>query len=113
MLEDGRTIELPPNPAPFLSRYLDDIGPVIYTGTGRAPIEWGDIIAWEQKVGFALPPWQARLLRSLSRDYLNMLALAEDPACPPPWLTESEVADNRDRVAKQIGVLFRSLAKKG
>lgn len=111
MREEGLDLPLPPNPAPFLVDYLNDIGPTISTGMGSVSLEWRDIAAWEASVGFSLPPWQARLIRSLSHDYLAMSREAEKPACPAPWTPEVRSTDHREVVSDKVGQLFRGLAK--
>lgn len=111
MKEDGLDLPLPPNPAPFLVDYLNDIGPTLSSGMGAIPIGWRDIAAWESIVGFHLPPWQARLIRSLSYDYLSMSREAEKPTCPAPWTPEVRSTEHREMVAEKVGQFFKGLAK--
>lgn len=65
--------------------YLFEIGPIVTTGMGTAPISHQEMQAWQHNVGIALEPWQARLIRQLSHDYIAEMQRAEKPDCPAPW----------------------------
>lgn len=111
MRDRGQDLPLPSCPAPHLIEYLFEIGPTIPAGMGMSQIEWRDIDAWCERTGVDLPPWQARLLRLLSRDYLVMLREAEDPMCPAPMSHEADVLAKRAAVSRDIGAMFRTMAK--
>jgi hypothetical protein len=51
---------------------------------GAAPIGWQDLIAWQSQTGIALQPWEARIIRQASREYVSQMAEAMKPECPPP-----------------------------
>lgn len=112
MREEGIALPLPPCRAPFLVDYLLQIGPTVPGGMGAAAIGWRDIVAWQECTGIALPPWQAKLLRHASAEYLAMARDAEKPDCPQPWLTGEQVAENRQVVGKAVVGLFDGLAAK-
>lgn len=86
MKAKGLEIAFPLNPAPYLTDWLYDIGPVISGGMAMARIEWRDIRAWEESVGIKLEPWEAQLIRRLSGAYLSMSVNAKEEACPAPYI---------------------------
>lgn len=82
---DGVTPQMPPNVAPHIIDRLIDIGLTEAAGMGVVPIGWTTINAWCDRTGVDLPPWEARMLRRLSADYIAQSRKAEDETCPPPW----------------------------
>lgn len=62
-----------------------EIGPVDMFGGERAPLSWQSIRAWEASMQKKLRPWEARLLRRLSGDYLAESRAAEDEHRTAPW----------------------------
>jgi hypothetical protein len=97
----GEEPALPYCSARFLSDYLFEIGPIKAVGMGTGPIDWQDIEAWQRCTAITLPPWQARLLRSLSRSYLAMSREAEEPDCRSPM--EDEVTKReREAVSQKL-----------
>ncbi|NML88760.1 hypothetical protein HHL26_06725 [Sphingobium sp. TB-6] len=107
MKEDGIAVELPPNPTPYLTDWLMEIGPTASTGMGPAVLAWGEIEAWARQIGINLTTWEARTLRRLSRDFLDQMNKAKEPACPAPFTTR---ADNDEAVSKQFERMFRAMA---
>jgi hypothetical protein len=83
--KSGVTPPMPPNPAPHIIDRLIEVGLSEAAGMGAVPLSWREIDAWQRNTGTDLPPWEARLLRRLSSDYLAMSRKAEDENCPPPW----------------------------
>ena len=53
-----------------------------------APISWLTIDAWQRVTGVHLAPWEARLIRTLSIEYLAEHRRAESENCPAPWRAE-------------------------
>lgn len=103
MKADDIPVRMPPNPAPHFIDRLVEIGLTESTGMGGAPLSWGSIAGWQSVVGIELQPWEARLIRKLSVEYLAENRRAEEPACPAPWQTERsareiEVEDERLRM---------------
>lgn len=76
---------MPPNPAPHLVDRLVELGLTEAAGMGAAPVSWSTIGAWQSVTGIELAPWEARLLRQLSVEYLAEGRRAESESCPPPW----------------------------
>lgn len=65
----------------YLIGYLYEIGPT----SGEEAITQPAIRAWQDNIGIELPPWQVRLLRRLSIDYLSESHQARKRDCPAPW----------------------------
>ena len=85
MKRDSINPEMPPSPAPHIIDRLIEIGLSEPAGMGAAPLSWQTIAAWQHDTCVRLAPWEARLLRRLSNDYLAESRRAEDETCPPPW----------------------------
>lgn len=76
---------MPPCEAEYLVAYLFDAGPVMAAGMGVATLSHQELQAFCELTGIALQPWEARMLRNLSRDYLTASQAAEKIDCPAPW----------------------------
>ncbi len=88
MKRDGVPISMPPNPMPHLIDRLIEIGLTEAAGMGVVPLSWREIEAWQHNVHVALAPWEARLIRKLSVEYVAEGRRAESENCPPPWRAE-------------------------
>lgn len=97
---------MPPCELPYLVGYLWEVGPVIDGGMGSFPVQETDLAAWQSNTGIELEPWESRLLRRLSREYLVQLQQAEKPDCLPPWLSGLPLAERRKAVASKIDAIF-------
>lgn len=87
------TPQLPPNPAPLITNRLWEIGPVESYGMGSFPISWLAINEWQRATDVRLTPWEARMLRRLSSEYLVEQRKGEDENRPPPWRGEVTQAE--------------------
>jgi hypothetical protein len=92
----------------FLIGYLLEVGPTVATGMGAAAIGWRDVEAWQACLGIRVPPWQARLLVELSREYVSFSRSAEKPDCPSPLSAEMDDT-RRERVARALRIGFRAM----
>jgi hypothetical protein len=72
---------MPDCDAQYLIEYLFEIGPT----EGDAPLSHAELQAWQQNTGITLQPWELRLLKKLSLEYLGMYREASEPDCPVPW----------------------------
>lgn len=111
MKADGIDPSLPDLLAPGIVDMLMEIGPTITGSMGQAPIEWRDIAAWQEITGITLPPWQASMLRRLSRDYLAESQEATKPDRPAPYAPEDATEANRDAVASKVRGIFGGRAR--
>lgn len=84
---DGGEIEMPPfDEGEYLIAYLYELGPTVAAGMGAGPVTFAEMAAWQAARGFELEPWEARLLRRLSVDYLAESHQATRRDCPPPYM---------------------------
>lgn len=95
---------MPPLPSQWLIDVLMEIGPVEAAGMDRAPISWREICAWQELTATALEPWQAKLLRWLSTEFLGESRRAEQPDCPAPWGAMTQ--ERRDAVERKLHGIF-------
>ena len=111
MREKGLQPAIPPDPAPHITEWLFDIGPVISGGMGMSRIEWRDIRAWQEQIGIPLAPWEARLIRQLSAEYLSMSLDAREDSCPAPYIDQATIEANRGAVARAMTTEAEANAK--
>jgi hypothetical protein len=76
---------MPPNPAPHLTGWLDELGITEAGAMAAVPISWREIQAWHDSLHLRLEPWELRLLRKLSKAYVTESREAESEHRPPPW----------------------------
>lgn len=88
MKKDRIVPKLPPNPAPHIVNRLVEIGLTEANGMGMSPLSWREIMEWQRATGVTLDPWEARLIRRLSNEYIAESRRAESENCPAPWHTE-------------------------
>lgn len=103
--QDSAPVPLPPNPAPHIIDRLVEIGLTEAAGMGSGPISWQAIHAWQAMTGTAIEPWEARLLRKLSVEYLAESRRAESENCPPPWRRIVTVRERETEVQRLRMVL--------
>jgi hypothetical protein len=104
----GEEINLPECSLPFMVGYFMEVGPVVSTGMGPAPISWQDLLAWQSCIGVCLPPWQLRMLVGMSQEYVSFSRKAEKPDCPAPWVEEMD-DDRRLSIARRLKMGFKSM----
>jgi hypothetical protein len=85
---DRITPQMPPNPAPHIVEWLIEIGLTDNSGMSATPLTWCEINAWCARTRVSPAPWEARLIRRLSSDYIAESRKAESETCPPPWRAE-------------------------
>ena len=88
MKKDGIESKMPSNPAPHIINRLTEIGLTEANGMGASPLSWREIEAWQRSTRVRVAPWEARLIRHLSREYLAEAHRAESENCPAPWHSE-------------------------
>ena len=106
--EAGEELDMPDvEPAfLFLLETLMEAGPTSTAGMGPVPLTWADIGAWEHSTGVELQPWESRLVRILSAEYLAQAQASEKFDCPAPWQPE-QTEEKRTRVASHIRDVLR------
>lgn len=104
---DGGEIETPPfDQGEYLIGYLYEVGPTVAAGMGAGPVTFTEISAWQAARGFELQPWEARLLRRLSIDYLAESHRATKRDSAPPWGGSVAVRISADRASARALDLF-------
>lgn len=95
----GLPIEMPPLEwGQYLLDYLFEFGPTMAAGMGSGPLTAVEISAWQDLLGIEFEPWEARLLRRLSNEYLGESYAATKRDRPPPFgaskvLTKAKARD--------------------
>lgn len=90
----------------YLIAYLYELGPTVASGMGAGPVTFAEMAAWQAARGFELAPWEARLLRRLSVDYLAESNRATKRDCLPPWGGSIAVRVSRNKAAARALELF-------
>lgn len=112
MREDGIEPDMPPLPSEWYFDTFMQIGPAESGAMGSAQISWREINEWCFRNGVSLSPWEARLMRHLSRCWLDESREATKPSRPSPWGTKVN-ENNREVVARKAAALFGGLARAG
>ncbi len=81
-----KTPPMPANPATHITDRLIEMGLTEAAGMSAVPLSWKEINAWCDGTCVDLPPWERKLIRRLSTDYLAESRRAESETCPAPWL---------------------------
>ena len=95
--------------ADYLLGYLWEVGPTMVAGMGAGPVTHQELRAWQANSGIQLQPWEARILRRLSIDYLAEMSRADQADCPAPWQAVEAVVDHA-AVANKMRHAIRALA---
>lgn len=103
--------DMPPAEATYLLDHLLEVGPVSSSGMGAFALTFQELQSWQEQIGLCLQPWEVRMLRQLSRDYLNESHEAEKRDRPAPW-TPAEISEaQRTALSKHIQESMRALMK--
>lgn len=105
MKDEKRPVMLPEVTLQYLVTWFEDVGPAMSGGMGSAPLSHSEIRAWQDNMGLAITPWEARALRELSRAYVGQAAISDAPECPPPYKVLGRVARAvvDDKIDKLLG----------
>jgi hypothetical protein len=109
MEEAGIDPEMPDLSVPHLFQYLMEAGP-FETGMERAPLSWRELAEWQRNTGVVLQPWETKLIRRASAEYLSELTRAEKPDCLPPWGDEVAEQDHAELLDRKLDAMFAGLA---
>lgn len=88
MEADGIPPTMPHNAAPHLIGWLIEIGLTESNGMAATPLSWGEINEWQHSTSVKLAPWESKLIRRLSVEYLAEGRRAESENCPAPFHAE-------------------------
>lgn len=102
---------LPENPASYLTDWLFDIGPTVPAGMSSAAIGYQDIAAFQSITGVEMMPWEAKLLRRLSGDFLAQLDRSKKPDCPAPYVPHDIAVRNDEAVGEQFRSWMETIQK--
>ena len=89
--------------------HLWDCGPALGGSMGAGPLTHLEIAAWQANTGIEIGPWEARMLRRLSIEYLDWSRKAADPDCPSPLTPPELTAEERVSVSSRVQNAFRAL----
>ena len=101
---------MPDVEAPHVLRYLFEVGPAMPGMNGPVPVTHQEIEAWRVLTSTTLSPWESRVIRRLSQEYVSEMHKAEKPDCPAPWLPVDYVPD-LSGVAKSMRKAMSRLVK--
>lgn len=99
MKKDGIPILWPPNPLPHIVKTFIEIGMSEANGMGASPLSWREINEWQRATTVELAPWEARLIRRLSIEYLAEGRKAESENCPAPWRSAAQRVRDAEQAA--------------
>jgi hypothetical protein len=68
----------------------------------REPISPERIHAWQIAIGARWEPWEVKLLRRLSTEYLAECRRAEDPHCLAPYMPPRRTAEDLAAEERQL-----------
>lgn len=94
MRDQGIEPRLPDCPLPYLLDIFMEIGPTGAGGMGPVPISHQEILAWQTNTGICLEPWEVRIVRRLSFEWIAESRRAEDPDSTEPGGT-GEISDEQ------------------
>lgn len=104
--QQGIAPQMPPNSAPHITDRLVEIGLTGSNGMGIIPLPHTEIAAWQTNSCIRLAPWEARLIRRLSTEYVSESSRAESEHCAPPWrgqVTRREIETEEARLRAVLG----------
>jgi hypothetical protein len=109
-LTDSKTAHYPeiPEEAAYLVGALMEAGPTSAAGMGEVPLTWADLLAYQQGTAQHFQPWELRLIRRLSGEYLSESIRAKARDARAPWVTEV-TAEQRSEVAQQMRDALRGM----
>lgn len=107
--EDHSALELPELVGcEYLLEWLFEIGVSMHTGMGSIPLSWQEISEWGKDLD--LTPWEKKMLRELSTEYVSYSQKASEPDCPQPYFRYIS-EDQRNAVSKNILSTLRNINK--
>jgi len=109
---NGGEINLPPiEHGAYLIDYLWEVGTAVSAGFGLSAVTFAELRAWQQCAGIDLQPWEVRILRLLSSDYVAESKRAEKPDSLAPYSNNTILEFDRAIVAKQVSNALKAFAR--
>jgi hypothetical protein len=100
---------LPPvDGAYYLIDYLMELGPANSNGMGLSPVSYSEIRDYSEITNTHLTPWDAHMLRHLSRVYVGQYNLSKEINTPAPY----EEAMSLDEKRKAVVAGFKAFGKR-
>ena len=88
----------------YLFDVLMEVGPIVSNEMGASVISWQELRAYQAIIGFDFQPWEAKMLRTASAEYLTQMRVATKADCPPPGTV---VENDPEKMAKHIKSTLR------
>ncbi len=96
-------------PAWYLVEWLFDIGPLV----AGSPITYSEIESWSRVKNIEITPWEAHMMKRLSRAYEDQSIKSRSKTCPSPYLSEEKLTADKDKFQSQFDAIFSSVNKEG
>ena len=109
MKAEKLAIDLPDNPLQYLVDWLMEAGPLGVGGMGPVPISWQELEAWKRACEVSPTAWEIRVIRDLSRDFLDQMNKSREPTCPAPYTSG---ASNAEAVDAQFKKMFARMSNR-
>lgn len=93
--------------ASYILDYLFEVGLYGVGGMSITPISWLEIQAWSQLVNVKLTPFEAQILKSLSKSFVDQYNLSDETLVPSPY---QPVDIDQSAVSNRVASVLRSLA---
>jgi hypothetical protein len=107
----GRHPKLPEVSCAYLLDILMDVGPAGSNGMGATPISEMELLAWQINRSHRLQPWEAKIIRRLSKAWVGESYAAEDANRPAPWDDEPMRTEELLDVANNLRYAMRALGR--
>lgn len=72
----------------YVASLFDEMGGLVQSGMGIAPMSWQEIQAWSSLTGLELDPWEVITLKELSKEYCAMINECDDKNVFAPYTPE-------------------------
>ena len=95
----------------YLIDYLFDVGPCMEGAMGAVSLSYQEILAWQINLGLRLAPWEVRMLKTLSREFVSMSNDARDIDCEAPWGASEYAQTSKQRTAMAMKQSVRDTSK--
>ena len=107
--ENHPLLTLPPLEShSYIIEWLFDVGPGMSFGMGLCPLTYQEINAWA--LGIDINPWERKILKNLSSEYVSWSNQATKEDCPIPYAeTEAPTEEKAAAITNGLADGFRSI----